>query len=127
MKRTLKLIPGLPTKKLLAAIREHLRGGDTARRALAFYLLEMEKGGGYQSVGHSSTVNYAEGDLGLKRREARDLLRIARALEELKAIDGAFAEDGGGMRDRPRYLPSAFAATGTLPSPQAARPPGRTR
>ena len=63
MKRTLKLIPGLPTKKLLAAIREHLRGGDTARRALAFYLLEMEKGGGYQSVGHSSTVNYAEGSV----------------------------------------------------------------
>ena len=95
MKRTLRLIPGLPTKKLLAAIREHLRGGDAERRALAFYLGEMETRREYQSVGHPSTVHYAEKDLGLKRREARELVRIGRALDGLKEISRAF--DAGGI------------------------------
>ena len=97
--RTIKLIPGLPTKKLVGAIRYHVRHGEASRRALAFYLLDMEKRGEQKSVGCSSTVQFAVDDLELDVREARDLLRVARALEDLKPpsnnpceIDRAFAK-----------------------------------
>jgi Holliday junction DNA helicase RuvB len=91
VKRTLKLIPGLPRKRLLEEIYYHLRDGDASRRSLAFYLLDMEKRGEQQAVGCSSVVQFAEESLGISSKEANALLRIARALEELPEIDRAFS------------------------------------
>jgi len=90
--RTIKLIPGLPTKRLVKTIRYHHRHGEASRRALAFYLLDMEQRGEHKSVRCSSTVQFAVDALELDPREARDLLRVARALEDLPEIDRAFAQ-----------------------------------
>ncbi|MGH9361552.1 MAG: HNH endonuclease, partial [Thermoanaerobaculia bacterium] len=62
-----------------------------SRRALAFYLLEIHERREYKALGYASTFQYAEGVLGISAREARDLLRVARALEELPELNGAFA------------------------------------
>ena len=90
--RTIKLIPGLPTKRLVKTIRYHHRHGEASRRALAFYLLDMEQRGEHKSVRCSSTVQFAVDALELDPREARDLLRVARALQDLPEIDRAFAQ-----------------------------------
>ena len=91
MKRTLKLIPGLPRPKLLEAIHYYNRDGDTSRRSLAFYLLDMEKRGEHKAFTCSSIVQFAEENLEISAKEANSLLRIARALEDLPEIDNAFA------------------------------------
>src|SRR2546428_11797209 len=83
--RTIKLIAGLPTKRLVKTIRYHPRHGEASRRALAFYLLDMDRRGEHKSVRCSSTVQFAVNDLQLELREAGELLRVARALEELRS------------------------------------------
>jgi Holliday junction DNA helicase RuvB len=90
--RKIKLIPGLPTKKLIKTIRYHHRHGEASRRALAFYLLDMEQRGEHKSVRCSSTVQFAVDNLDLDPSEARGLLRVARSLEDLPEIDRAFAQ-----------------------------------
>ena len=84
--RTIKLIPGLPTKRLVKTIRYHHRHGEASRRALAFYLLDMQERGEHKSVQCSSTLQFAVQTLELDPREAGDLLRVARALQDLPRL-----------------------------------------
>src|SRR5262245_18314182 len=90
--RAIRLIPGLPTKKLVKTIRYHHRHGEASRRALAFYLLDMQERGEHKSVRCSSTVQFAVQTLELELREARDLLRVAHALKDLPEIERAFGK-----------------------------------
>jgi Holliday junction DNA helicase RuvB len=90
VKRTLKLIAGLPRKRLLEEIHYHLRGGDVSRRGLAFYLLDMERRREHKAYGCSSVIQFSDEVLETAPKETRDLLRIARALEDLPEIDRAF-------------------------------------
>jgi Holliday junction DNA helicase RuvB len=91
VKRKLKLIAGLPRKKLLEEIHYHLRNGDVARRALGFYLRDMEVRREHKALGYASAVQFGELALELPRKNVRELLLVARRLEQLPAIDRAFA------------------------------------
>jgi len=52
----------------------------------------MQARGVHQETGHSSAVHYAAAREGLSRREARDLVAVGAALDELPAIDAAFRD-----------------------------------
>jgi hypothetical protein len=86
----LKLERGLPTKRLIEEIHCHARRGEAARRALAFYLRDMDERREYRSVGCGSTEHFAFAQLSMKARKVRELLRIDRALAQLPAVNAAF-------------------------------------
>ena len=92
MNSQVELVRGLPRKLLLQRIFHHMRNGEVAKRALGFYLLDMEERREYQALGYSSTVHFAEVKLGLSPKETRELIRISRRLEELVEIDRAFTQ-----------------------------------
>jgi Holliday junction DNA helicase RuvB len=89
--RKVRLVSGLPTRQLFQEIHHHARHGDVSNRALGFYLLDLERRHEHQTPGAVSAVDYAVGALGRNPDEARDLLRVARALEYLPELDRAFA------------------------------------
>ena len=90
MQETLRLIPGLSKERLEDEIAFLARGGEAFRRALGFYLLDMQDRRVYQDFGCSSVHHYAEARLKLEPRSTRELLRVCRRLEELTELDGAF-------------------------------------
>lgn len=61
-------------------------------RVVAYYLWDVEVRGLHQLRGHRTVARYATARFGMSRREARDLLAAGRALQDLTAIDDAFAE-----------------------------------
>jgi hypothetical protein len=64
--------------------------GQQAERRLAFYLREMDERRLYRDMGCSDVFHYATTALGLDRRRARALLRLAETLERLPAVAEAF-------------------------------------
>jgi hypothetical protein len=66
--------------------------GQQAERRLAFYLREMDERRLYRDLGCSDVFHYATTALGLDRRRARALLRLAETLERLPAVAEAFEE-----------------------------------
>jgi len=88
---TVELVQGLPRNRLIEKIHFHARQGDVHRRALAFYLVDLEWRGEARALGYTNAVHYARDALGLQERTARELLRVARALEELELLDQAIA------------------------------------
>ena len=60
------------------------------RRALCFYLVEMQDRDLSKVLGAPSVFAYAKHALGMRRRTYRDLLAVGRALLELKEIDATF-------------------------------------
>ena len=89
---TLRMVPGLPAKEVRAQLRRAHRLHDAGKRALAFYLYEMQTRRLYQETGHQSAVHYAVARLGMKRRSARDLVVAGRLLSNLSKSDEAFCE-----------------------------------
>ena len=88
----MRLIKGLPEKRLVQRIQRFNRITCLGERALSFYLLDFHDRGLCKKLGCSSTVHFALMKLALPRKKTRELLRVARALEELTLIDAAFAE-----------------------------------
>src|SRR5262245_17998777 len=86
MKRTTELIYGLPQKELLEKIHFHHRQGEVADRALGFYLLDMERRGGFEPFSNASL--WAEKHLGFER--ADKLILLSKRLEDLPEIEAAF-------------------------------------
>src|SRR5262245_36529033 len=83
---------GLCTRELEARLAAASRTTDIGRRALAFYLDDMEERRAFEVFGFRSAVHFAVARLGLSRREARDLVATGRKLRELERIDSAFSE-----------------------------------
>ena len=86
------LVAGLSAVEVRHRLGRSLRLGDLSRRALAFYLLEMEDRRLYQDQGASSTVHYASSHLDLDPRRTRELIAVGRKLVALPRIDEAFCE-----------------------------------
>jgi Holliday junction DNA helicase RuvB len=89
-RRKVRLVKGLPRKRLLQAIHYHAWHGDVSDRALGFYLADLDERREYQPDSVSA-VKYAEEALGRDPREASALMRMSKALEELPELDRAFA------------------------------------
>ncbi len=88
--QAIRLRPGLDVKGLEDALVRSSRSFDVSRRALAFYLDDMQRRGLHQALGFSSAVHFARQRLSMSRRQARDLVRVGGALRELLKIDEAF-------------------------------------
>jgi Holliday junction DNA helicase RuvB len=85
------LVSGLPEDEVFQRAAYYVRGEGICRRASGYYLLEIKRRRLYRNLGYSSVIKYAQRRLGLSRREARERIRVAAALEELPRIDQAFA------------------------------------
>ena len=84
---------GLPPNTVVDRIRSSNRSSGASERNLGFYLLDFDERRLYLDFGCSSTAAFAGNKIHLHPRKTRELLRIARALEELPLIDRAFDEE----------------------------------
>jgi len=88
----MQLIKGLGEKQLIARIRKFDRLSALGERGLGFYLLDFEVRGLCRKHGFASTIQFACVKLQMARKRVGELLRMARALEDLPLIDAAFAK-----------------------------------
>ncbi len=88
----MRLIKGLAEKQLISRIRKYDRLSALGERALGFYLLDFEVRGLCRKHGFASTIQFACVRLQMARKRVCELLRMARALEDLPLIDAAFAK-----------------------------------
>ena len=87
----MKLIKGLSERVLLKRIARCLRLTGLGERALGFFLLDLHRRGLYRRFGFAGTIQFALIRFQIPPKKTRELLRVARALEELPRIDRAFA------------------------------------
>lgn len=87
----MKLKNGLTEEVLLKRIGLFVRMAGVGERGLGFYLLDLDRRGLFRKLGFSSTVQLALMRFQVPMRKTRELLRVARALDDLPLIDGAFA------------------------------------
>ncbi len=79
-KRRIRLVSGLPISEVTNRLRSYARAGEANYRAVGFYLLELERRGGYRP-GFSSAVDWAKVRLDMPPKLAQELLRTSRKLE----------------------------------------------
>ena len=87
----MKLKNGLTEKALLKRIGLFVRMAGIGERGLGFYLLDLDRRGLFRKLGFSSTAQLALMRYQVPARKTRELLRVARALDDLPLIDDAFA------------------------------------
>lgn len=87
----MRLIQGLSEARLLHRIQRLNRNNGLGQRALGFYLSDFDQRRLYRKHGCSSTSQFALLKLQIPARKTRELLRVAKALEELPRLDRAFA------------------------------------
>ena len=87
------LIKGLAEDVLIEKICETDRLHGVTDRALGFYLLDFNNRGLFKKHGCSSTAQFALMKLHISTRRTRELLRIARQLENLPLLDEAYSEE----------------------------------
>src|SRR5262245_1443826 len=85
---TLELIAGLPKKELVERIHYHQRQGETADRALGFYLRDMDRRKMYRPL--ESVSVWVKKHLPVEVKRADKLILLARRLETLPRIRAAF-------------------------------------
>ncbi len=88
----MRFIKGLAEKQLIARIRKFDRMSALGERGLGFYLLDFKVRGLCRKHGFASAIQFAGIKLQMARKRVRELLRMARALEDLPLIDAAFAK-----------------------------------
>src|SRR5688572_15800474 len=92
MQTLVRSLTTLPPASLHAAAMKWGLQLNRTRYRLAALLLAVDQCRMYEAHGSSSTVQYAVNNLQLEGHVAAELLRAARALEQLPAIAAAFAE-----------------------------------
>ena len=85
----MKLTPGLPKDHVKARLIYHNRSADVHRRALAFYLENIDSRRLYLDLGASSTAQFAKNELDMNEITARALVKTERDLKELRKISKA--------------------------------------
>ena len=90
VKVKITLTQGLPQDRVLAKLQYHNQAAGVHRRAVAFYLCDVDDRGLYRHYNAPSTAVFAERVLGIREKAARELVRIERRLKELKKIEKAF-------------------------------------
>lgn len=86
-----KLIYNLSRLKLVRKIREAARLMECGERELAFYLLDLKRRKFYIDRDCVSFAEFIRKRTGLRPKKARELVRVAAALEHLPASDDAFS------------------------------------
>ena len=82
---------GLSAETVDRRAAEFQVAGERAQRAVAFYAREVEARRLFVALGYSSAVLWAVERLRVGRSRAYELLMVGRKLEELPALDRAFA------------------------------------
>ncbi len=77
---------------LHAELRAARRAHQRAEFSLAVLLLELETSGRFTERGHTSVASYAEAEIDLTMRQARDLIAIARQMRVLPELARAFGD-----------------------------------
>lgn len=85
------LQPGLSDDALLSKIIRYHQLHTKSERALGYYLLDFNRRRLFRKHGCSGTSQFAYLKLQLPSRKTRELLRVARALENLPKLDESFA------------------------------------
>ena len=91
--RIRKLVKNLPRDVVFQKVREAGRLASAGKREQGFYLLDLQRRKLYLDAGCSTFQQYIRTNTDLQLKEANELVRISRALEELTAIGDAF-DDG---------------------------------
>jgi hypothetical protein len=92
--RAVRLIKGLPLKKLIQAIHFHARAEDVHGYAYGFYLRDLDVRRDEKRIGHASAAEFALKHVGRTSRSASESVRIEALLEELPRIRETFAKGG---------------------------------
>ena len=88
--RGIELIEGLGFEEVRGRLLRIGEAKESANRALAFYLADVDARRLYEDGGHSSAVHFAEAQLEMKPRRARELIQVGRELASLSLVDDAF-------------------------------------
>jgi hypothetical protein len=91
-RKVVKVTRGLPADELKDELLRTNRETDAGHYKLAIQLHDMQERGVHQIFGYSSAEHFAQKMLGMKRRQARDLVAVGKALDKLPQIDEAFCE-----------------------------------
>ncbi|MBN1422848.1 MAG: Holliday junction branch migration DNA helicase RuvB [Planctomycetes bacterium] len=86
-----RLQSGLPEKEVFLRYDYYMRVSEVTRRFAIFYLLDIDRRKLYQSRGFTCTARFAAAMVGIPEKEAREDIRIGRALGRLPLIENAFA------------------------------------
>ena len=84
------LTAGLPKDRVRAKLHYHNRALDVHRRALAFYLCDVDDRKLYEAFSAPTAAVFADRELGIGEKTARDLIRIERKLKGLRRLARAF-------------------------------------
>ncbi len=89
-KQRLELSFGLNAHEVGERLRNASDELGRNKRVLAYYLYDMNDRRLYQVSGHGSTVHFAESQLDMDQRRAREYVHVGRVLSELVLVDDAF-------------------------------------
>jgi len=81
----------LTSSAVFERIKKAERLKEVGERELGFYLLEIKRRKLYTRFGCSSFSQFVKLKTGQKQKKARELVRVARALEGLPLLDEAFS------------------------------------
>jgi len=87
-----KLVFNLPRETVIQKVREAGRFLGAGKRELGFYLREVKERKLYVQQGCSTFRQFVRLNTDLEPREANELVRVSEAMEELPAINNAFAD-----------------------------------
>src|SRR6185503_5644887 len=90
--RVRKLVRNLPTKTVIRRVHESERMAAAGERELGFYLREVQRRKIYLEVSCTTFDQFIRNKTGTREKKAKELVGIARALEELPIIDNAFSD-----------------------------------
>ncbi len=89
-RRGIELVEGLGFEEVKARLLRIGAVDEETNRALAFYLADVCARRLYEDGGHSCAVHFAEAQLEMKPRRARELIQVGRELRSLELVDDAF-------------------------------------
>ena len=90
----LRLVSGLPPRAIVDELLRGQRIGDTAARAMAFYMAELADCTGWKELGSPTLAHFALHQLDMYRRRAGELLAVGLMLRDHPTIDDAFRQGG---------------------------------
>src|SRR5262247_2822188 len=91
--RTRRLERNLRSDEVFRRLREAERYAAVGERELGFYLLDVKQRRLCRDAACRDFPEFVRRKTGLSQKKARDLVRVAEALESLPGMDAAFAQE----------------------------------
>lgn len=88
--RGIELVSGLGFEDIRVRLLEIGARDESLNRALSFYLSDIAARKNYEDGGFSSAAHFAEAQLEIPQRRARELVRVGTELHHLNLVDDAF-------------------------------------